>query len=300
MELRELGYFLAVFEENSVSAAARRCFISQPSVSAALALLESELGTQLFVRHRRGTTPTPAAEQLYPIARKLVDDAGALKAAFRAPRTTHRFAVGLMRSLDAHRIRELLLVMTAEPQLQLRLVGADERCDMRVVSRGLVRANETFVPLWSERFVVALPASHPLALRDTVRASDLAGQRLIERCHCEHMRSFPRGRARLEPVAVAQSEEWAMALVGAGVGIAIVPEGSAREDRNVVLRPISDVGVTRQVGVAWRTKAAAAPDVQRICAKLQHRFRSDAPPRPRRKATAKTTEVLDRLRRPTT
>jgi hypothetical protein len=46
-----------------------------------------------------------------------------------------------------------------------------------------------------------------------------------------------------EPVAVAQSEEWALALVGAGIGIAIVPEGVARDDGHVVLRPLADVGV---------------------------------------------------------
>jgi DNA-binding transcriptional LysR family regulator len=159
-------------------------------------------------------------------------------------------------------------------ELQLRLVGADERCDVRVVSRGLVRRAETFVPLWSERFVVALPANHPLGLRDSVRAADLAGQRLVERCHCDHARAFARGRRRLEPVAVAESEEWALALVGAGVGIAIVPEGSARDDRHVVLRPIADVGVSRQVGLAWQTRASVAADVQRLCEKLQRRFGS--------------------------
>jgi DNA-binding transcriptional LysR family regulator len=288
MELRELGYFLAVFEENSVSAAARRCFISQPSVSAALAALEAELGIRLFVRHRRGTTPTPAATQLYPVARRLVDEAGALRAAFRPPPTTRRLTIGLMRSLDAHRTRELLHVMTGERDLQLRLVAADERCDLRIISRGLARPSETFVPLWSERYAVALPADHPLALRDTVRAADLVGQPLVERCHCEHARAFARRRTRRDPVAVAASEEWALALVGAGVGIAIVPEGSARDDHHVVLRPIRDVGVTRQVGVAWRTRARSSLDVQRICDKLRQRFA--APPARTRRAAARSAE----------
>jgi DNA-binding transcriptional LysR family regulator len=283
MELRELGYFVAVFEERSISAAARRCFISQPSVSAAIAVLESELGAKLFVRHRRGAAPTAAAEQLYPTARRLVGEVHALRAAFRTPPVARRLTVGLMRSLDAYRIRELLLVVTSAPGLQLRLVGADERSDLRVVSRGLVRAAETFVPLWSERFVVALPANHPLALRDTLRAADLVGQRLVERCHCEHARRFARGRRRLDPVAVAQSEEWALALVGAGVGIAIVPEGVARDDGHVVLRPLADVGVSRQVGLAWRTTSAMSTAVQELCEKLQQRFAATvarvAPPR---------------------
>jgi DNA-binding transcriptional LysR family regulator len=272
MDLRELGYFVAVFEERSVSAAARRCFISQPSVSAALAALEAELGIRLFVRHRRGAAPTAAAEQLYPTAVRLVGEAQALRAAFRAPAPVRQVTVGLMRSLDARRVRELLAAMAGPPELRLRLVSADERCDLRVVSRELVRAAESFVPLWSERFVIALPANHPLALRDTLRAADLAGQPLIDRCHCEHRRKLARGRARRDPVATAESEEWALALVAAGIGIAIVPEGSARDDRHVVIRSLADVAAARQVGVAWRTRGAVAADVHRLCEALRGRF----------------------------
>ena len=54
MEIRELRYFAAVYSERNLTAAARRCFISQPSISAAIANLEAELGTTLFIRHKKG------------------------------------------------------------------------------------------------------------------------------------------------------------------------------------------------------------------------------------------------------
>src|ERR1700709_1819130 len=98
MELRELGYFLAVYEERSVSAAARRSYVSQPSVSEALGNLEHELATRLFVRHRKGATPTAAGEQLYPIAQRLVAEARGLPALFQ-PAPRRRLTGGLMRSL---------------------------------------------------------------------------------------------------------------------------------------------------------------------------------------------------------
>src|SRR5207245_4265294 len=158
MELRALTYFVAVYEEQSITAAARRCFISQPSVSQALGALEHELDAQLFLRHRKGATPTPSADRLYPMARRLVDDAQSLKGAFRGEARVTRITVGLMRSLDTERTRDLLAVMTRERDLALRVVGADEPCDLRVVSRGLVASAETFAPLSSARFVVALPA----------------------------------------------------------------------------------------------------------------------------------------------
>ena len=280
MDLRELGYFVAVFEEGSVSAAARRSFISQPSVSAALAALEAELGATLFVRHRQGVTPTAAAARLYPTARRLIAEAQALRASFRAPAPARTpLALGLMRSLDAARGRELVRVLAEAPDVRLRVVDPDQRCDVRVVSRGMVRAGEAFRPLWSERFVVALPASHPLAARATVRAADLVGQPFIERCHCEYARQFARRAPPLEPAAVATSEEWALALVAAGVGWAIVPAGAVRADPQIAVRPLADAVVTRQVGLAVRAKLPQV--VLRLCAQVQARF---AAPRPRARA----------------
>ena len=58
MDIRELRYFAAVFRERNLTAAARRCFISQPSISAAITNLEAELGTTLFIRHKKGVAPT--------------------------------------------------------------------------------------------------------------------------------------------------------------------------------------------------------------------------------------------------
>ena len=75
MEIRELRYFAAVYSERSLTAAARRCFISQPSISAAIANLEAELGTTLFIRHKKGVAPTASAEQFHSHARRIIDGA---------------------------------------------------------------------------------------------------------------------------------------------------------------------------------------------------------------------------------
>ena len=69
MDIRELRYFAAVFSERNLTAAARRCFISQPSISAAITNLEAELGTTLFIRHKKGMAPTASAEQFHAVAR---------------------------------------------------------------------------------------------------------------------------------------------------------------------------------------------------------------------------------------
>src|SRR5919201_2237846 len=126
MDIRELRYFSAVFKEKNLTAAARHCFISQPSISAAITNLEAELGTALFIRHKKGMAPTLAAEQFHTVARRIIDEADAAKNLFRKPAGKQTLTLGLMRTLDVARTIALLKPLTASPDVALRLVGASE------------------------------------------------------------------------------------------------------------------------------------------------------------------------------
>ena len=77
MDLRSLRYFVASFEEGSISGAARRCNVAQPSVSHAVQKLEAVLGAQLFQRSVTGLTPTPAGIALAAIGLSTPGQGGA-------------------------------------------------------------------------------------------------------------------------------------------------------------------------------------------------------------------------------
>jgi len=254
MDIRELRYFAAVFTERNLTAAAKRLFISQPSISTAITNLEAELGTALFIRHKKGVAPTAAAEQFHSIARRIIDEADAAKNLFRTRPARQELKLGLMRTLDIPRTIALLKPLTENPDVTLRLVGVVEAADGRIISKSMAHADEHFVQLWSERYVVALPPSHPLTLKDRLRPADLAGVAMVDRCHCEQSALFDRA-PKGETVAIAESEDWAMALVAAGVGIAIVPEGVARANGDVAIREI-DAKVKREVGLAYSAKSS--------------------------------------------
>ena len=267
MDIRELRYFSAVFRERNLTAAARRCFISQPSISAAITNLEAELGTALFIRHKKGVAPTQAAEKFHAVARRIIDDADAARNLFRKPSTRHALTLGLMRTLDLPRTVALLKPLTAASDVALRLVDADEAADARIISKSMVRADEHFVPLWTDRYVAALPPSHPLNLKDRLRVSDFAGVAMIDRCHCEQSEFFKAAASR-KTAAIAESEDWAMALVAAGVGIAIVPEGVARANPDVAVREI-EVKVKRHVGLAYSSKRPPSEVLRDFIARIQ-------------------------------
>lgn len=67
MDLRQIQYFLCLYEEKSVTKAAKRLNIVQPALSMQITRLESDIGRELFTRTPRGMHSTPAADEMYSL-----------------------------------------------------------------------------------------------------------------------------------------------------------------------------------------------------------------------------------------
>lgn len=72
MELRHLRYFCAVAVEKNLTRAAEKLFIAQPPLTRQIKQLEEQLGVQLFERHSRGLTLTPAGEYFWEQAKQML------------------------------------------------------------------------------------------------------------------------------------------------------------------------------------------------------------------------------------
>lgn len=79
MTLQQLRYLIAVAEAGSITAAADRLFISQPSLSKAIAELESEMGITLFERLAKGVRQTEEGTRFLSYARQVVEQADLLE-----------------------------------------------------------------------------------------------------------------------------------------------------------------------------------------------------------------------------
>ncbi|PCI49311.1 MAG: LysR family transcriptional regulator [Moraxellaceae bacterium] len=262
MDLKALGYFVAAYEEGNITAAAKRCHISQPSISAAILGLEEKLAITVFTRHKRGVTPTVSGDQLYARARPLISDANALKSFFRPVKKIQALTLGVMSALDVNRVMSLLKpLIESQNQLDLHLSRDDEPCDARIICVQSKKEYEEFIPLWSERFVVAFPEGHPLILKEELFITDLADVAWVARDYCgnELMDAANHIGLKFNTVATAFSEEWAVALVAAGIGVAILPEGLISSEHKIVVRSFSNMEIGRQVGLAYdgRTKPSS-------------------------------------------
>lgn len=269
MDVRSLKYFSAAYEEKSLTAAARRAFVAQPSISTAISALEEELSEQLFIRHKKGVTPTQAAERLYPMAQNVIAQMEAVRGSFKSAEVPSILKLGVQQSIDNVRlVRLLTLFKESNAALRLNIVAAEQECDIRLISQQVVEETEEFLPLWQERYILIVPKHHPLSLNTTVHAHDLQGEAIVHRDYCENSELLARyDDLSLQVAATASTEESAVALVAAGIGIAFLPEGCVSDSQNVVKCELKDVALTRKVGLAFHRAKPFRSEVTQLLAR---------------------------------
>ena len=101
IDFRKVQYFVALFEEGSISRAAERLNIVQPALSMQLRQLETELALKLFDRTAQGVRPTPAARHFYGLCTGLLRQLEAVRQEMRefTERVVGEIRVGLMPSI---------------------------------------------------------------------------------------------------------------------------------------------------------------------------------------------------------
>ena len=104
VSLRQLQYAVAVADTLSFRAAAERCHVAQPSLSAQLAQLEDALGVRLFERDRRRVLPTAAGRDLVDRARRVLREADDLVEAARRARDplSGRLTIGVIPTISPY------------------------------------------------------------------------------------------------------------------------------------------------------------------------------------------------------
>ncbi|OKY26456.1 MULTISPECIES: LysR family transcriptional regulator [Thalassotalea] len=268
MDLKQLKYFVAVYEHRSFNAAAKACFIAQPSISNAVAQLERELQQGLFTRQSTGVCPTQEGKQLYPMAKQLLGQAQAIKTSFNQQTIKSEFSLGVTKGLGVERMSQLLKAfISKEPSMSLTLVPQDAQCHARIITKEELISAENFITIWQERFVIALPHNHPLALKNEITIADFHQIDFIQRVPCSAWQTlsstltkasiYPRIRANIQTI------DYAIGLVRAGLGGAIVPaHKEITELPDICFKTVQGLALTREVVLAFQQASPLLTSLQ--------------------------------------
>lgn len=261
VSLKQLRCFVAVYTERNFTRAAHSLGMKQSPVSQAVAALERQLNQQLFQRGAREVTPTAAADALYPEAlelrrrasslSQLVADSrdGIARPRLRLGAASSAFPAIVGGAVSALENYSLTVSDGASAQLSLALDRGDiDVCLIREFDSN--RTNERVA--FRERLVAAIPDTHPLAHRPALTIADIIDQpvvtfsRNIAPIAFDLVASvFLKAGASMRAVAHLSTEQAILGLVGAGVGITLVPESVSLEVwRGVTFVPLADVEPT--------------------------------------------------------
>lgn len=95
MTLQQLRYALTIADCGSMNEAAKRLFLSQPSLSGTIKELEQEIGLEIFLRSNRGIVITPEGEEFLGYARQVTEQFGILSARYVEKQRKEKFSVSM-------------------------------------------------------------------------------------------------------------------------------------------------------------------------------------------------------------
>ncbi|MDB5861370.1 MAG: LysR family transcriptional regulator [Ramlibacter sp.] len=287
MDLRRIRHFHVLAETLNFSRAAERLHIAQPALSVSIQKLETELGTKLFERTPTGVLLTASGEAALIEARRLLYHGEQLQRTARdaAQGTGGRLRIGFVGSAIYGLIPTLIPSFRSQyPKVELVLREAtsarilemlgEEALDVGIVRTPLLQSHPaTLLTLQRDHFVAALPRAHPLAQRSGLRLADLAREPFVMYGAAEAAGLHAAALAACEaagfvPEVAQEATQVAtvLALVGSGLGVALVPEVMRGQREGLVAyRDLADAraGAPTTLALAW-LEGQESPAAQRF------------------------------------
>jgi DNA-binding transcriptional LysR family regulator len=262
--MQQVRYFLALARTLNFTRAAEQSNVSQPALTRAIQQLEGELGGPLFHRERQNTHLSELGRMMLPYLEQIHVQTEAAKAQAKSLKKLDNVTlkIGVMCTIGPALIADLivkfrqahpnvdievtdegtpgLLDMLSKGDLNLALFGLPEGPDVRF--HGL--------PLFSERFVLAVPPDHPLAAKNVVSCRDTHELPYVNRANCE---IFDYARQQLREHGVrwkrvfsSERDDWVQGMIKAGLGFGFFPE-LAVTDPGLVTRRLVDPEFVRTI-----------------------------------------------------
>ena len=281
--LKQLRAFCHAVQTQSISKAAERIHLSQPSVSLRIRALEQEMGTVLFERRGPRISLTPEGRALYELASPLVEGIDNLPGAF-AERCgnldTGELDIAAGESTILYLLPDFVERFAAEhPGIEIRLHNVTGRegleqlrgdgVDFAVGAMFDTPSDIVYRPIFTYPTVLITPVDHPLAAREGVTLDDIAPYGLIlPPRHLSTWRIvdivFQQHKVEYKVTIEAGGWEVIKRYVARGLGVSIVSSICMTEEDRLSSIPLDAYFPGRTYGVVLRRGKFLSPAARRF------------------------------------
>jgi len=291
VNLKDLKYLVALADTGHFGKAAARTFVSQPTLSAQLKKLEEFLGVKLVERQPKNVQLTEVGKQVVIRARRMLEDGDEIVALARSNTDplAGKLKVALIPTIGPYLLPRIMpKIRKALPHLGLMLYEhqtepllkrlRDGEIDLGIIALPFAQDGLESQELYEEAFTLALPTSHPLAERTTIKLADLKGHTLLllEDGHClrdQALEVCSRVDVREAEDFRATSLETLRQMVIAGLGITLLPELAVDapfgSQRGLTVRQFVKPAPSRTVGAVWRKSSTRTAAIRELCKVVQ-------------------------------
>lgn len=289
--LQQLRYLVAIADAGSFGAAADDEFVSQPALSSQIKELEKKLGVTLFERSARGAMLTATGESVVERARVVLREINDLVETTKhdGNQLRGRIGLGVIPTLAPYVLPDVVRsFMSEHVDAELHIHELQTSHLLESLRHGDIDFGLLALPLGSDefataavgkdKFVLAIPESHPLAKgKSPVKLDVLRDERviLLEEGHC--LRDQVTQICQLafsEPSEVQATSMATLAqMVAAGLGVTLLPECAvaveAGPGRGIATRKFAGESPSRTIGLVWRKSSPFAGAFSDLAAILQ-------------------------------
>lgn len=291
MTLTELRYVVSLAQERHFGRAAQRCFVTQPTLSLALAKLEDELGVKLFERNKNEVLVTARGQQIVEQARRVLDEVGKIQHLARGSQDqlSGALRLGVIPTIGPYLLPDLVPILRKRaPAMPLvieeNLTGnlapmlREGELDVVVIALPFSIPGVKTQVVYEEPFSVVVPEGHRWETRRSVKPSELTDENLLvlnnghcfrdqvlEACPGQANTAQPEGRA-------GSSLETIRNMVASGLGVSVLPASALvprYASKLLKVVPFSTPVPSRKVALAWRASFDRPLAVETLAAAIQ-------------------------------
>jgi len=246
MTFRHLKIFLAVCDHKNMTRAAKALYLSQPSVSQAIAELEAYYGVKLFERLNHRLFLTAAGERLQSYARHILNLEEQARKELSEHKESGTLRIGASLTIGTYLLPGLISAFHEKmPQVEiftlventdvLQKMLLDDRIDIGLVEGPVNSPDIIEKNIRDDELVVVCAPQHPLAKKKKVAISNLAGLSFIVREPGSGTRAIFENAMRdagvtWKPAGIYNNIEAIKHAVRANLGLAVVPQISIEEE----------------------------------------------------------------------
>ena len=171
MNLKQLESFCYIIETNSFSEAAKKLFLTQPTISSHISLLEKELSTQLLIRTTKDVIPTDAGKKLYTYAKQMLQIQNTILEEFHVKSEDEKNVITLGASSipEQYILPEILPKYLKKNKNEFKIGRGDsfeiinqvvnKEIEIGLVGTQIETSNCIFEPFYKDKLVVITPVN---------------------------------------------------------------------------------------------------------------------------------------------